>query len=114
MIGCFFFQAEDGIRVPAQGVGVFCPGGARPPVQTMIAFIDDHRGAYGVEPICRVLPIAPATYRTHAARRADPAKLPARSRRDLVLAAEIRWVFEANFRVYGVRKVWRQLGREGI
>src|SRR6266576_108560 len=83
-------------------------------VQTMIAFIDDHRGAYGVEPICRVLPIAPATYRTHAARRADPAKLPARSRRDLVLAAEIRRVFEANFRVYGVRKVWRQLGREGI
>src|SRR5207249_4656058 len=80
----------------------------------MIAFIDDHRGAYGVEPICRVLPIAPATYRTHAARRADPAKLPARSRRDLVLAAEIQRVFEANFRVYGVRKVWRQLGREGI
>ena len=80
----------------------------------MIALIDDHRGAYGVEPICRVLPIAPATYRTHAARRADPAKLPARSRRDLVLAAEIRRVFEANFRVYGVRKVWWQLGREGI
>ena len=80
----------------------------------MIAFIDDHRGAYGVEPIWRVLPIAPATYRTHAARRADPAKLPARSRRDLVLAAEIRRVFEANFRVYGVCKVWRQLGREGI
>src|SRR5207237_1821336 len=80
----------------------------------MIAFIDDHRGAYGVEPICRVLPIAPATYRTHAARRADPAKLPARSRRDLVLAAEIRRVYEANFRVYGVRKVWRQLAREGI
>src|SRR5438874_2518960 len=101
-------------EILAQGVGVFCPGGARPPVQTMIAFIDDHRGAYGVEPICRVLPIAPATYRTHAARRADPAKLPARSRRDLVLAAEIRRVFEASFRVYGVRQVWRQLGREGI
>src|SRR5438105_8983808 len=80
----------------------------------MIAFIDDHRGAYGVEPICRVLPIAPATYRTHAARRADPAKVPGRSRRALGLAAEIRRVFEANFRVYGVRKVWRQLGREGI
>src|SRR5258707_11190639 len=80
----------------------------------MIAFIDDHRGAYGVEPICRVLPIAPATYRTHAARRADPAKLPARSRRDLVLAAEIRRVFEANFRVYGVRKVWRGLRPEGL
>ena len=80
----------------------------------MIAFIDDHRGAYGVEPICKVLPIAPSTYHAHAARRADPARLPPRARRDLVLTAEIRRVFEANFRVYGVRKVWRQLGREGI
>ena len=80
----------------------------------MIAFIDDHRGAYGVEPICRVLPIAPSTYHAHAARRADPARLPARARRDLVLAADIRRVFDANFGVYGVRKVWRQLGREGI
>jgi putative transposase len=45
---------------PTQGVGLFCPGGARPPVQAMIAFIDDHRAAYGVEPICKVLPIAPS------------------------------------------------------
>ncbi len=80
----------------------------------MIAFIDDHRGAYGVEPICRVLPIAPSTYRAHAARRIDPARLPSRTKRDLLLTDEIRRVFEANFRVYGVRKVWRQLGREGI
>jgi transposase InsO family protein len=80
----------------------------------MIAFIDDHRMAYGVEPICRVLPIAPCTYRAHLARRIDPARVPPRAKRDLVLAAEIRRVFEANFRVYGVRKVWRQLGREGI
>jgi hypothetical protein len=42
----------------------------------MIAFIDDHRDAYGVEPICRELPIAPSTYHAHAARRADPAKAP--------------------------------------
>ena len=77
----------------------------------MIAFIDDHRRAYGVEPICRVLPIAPSTYHTHATRRADPARLPARARRDLVLAADVRRVFDANFGVYGVRKVWRQLGR---
>jgi hypothetical protein len=41
-------------------VGVFCPGGTRPPVQTMIAFIDDHRAVYGVEPICRVVPITPS------------------------------------------------------
>jgi putative transposase len=79
----------------------------------MIAFIDDHRGAYGVEPICKVLPIAPSTYRAHAARRDDPVKLAPRARRDLVLMADIQRVFDANFGVYGVRKVWRQLGREG-
>ena len=80
----------------------------------MIAFIDDHRAAYGVEPICRVLPIAPSTYHAHAARRVDRGKLPARARSDAALRIEIRRVFEANFCVYGVRKVWRQLAREGI
>ena len=80
----------------------------------MIAFIDEHRDAYGVEPICKLLPIAPSTYHAHAARRADPSKLPARARRDTALKVEIRRVFEENFRVYGARKVWRQLGREGI
>ena len=80
----------------------------------MIAFIDDHRDAYGVEPICRELPIAPSTYHAHAARRADPAKAPPRVRRDVVLRGEIRRVWAENFGVYGVRKVWRQLGREGI
>ena len=80
----------------------------------MIAFIDDHRALYGVEPICRVLPIAPSTYRAHAARRADPGKLPPRAKRDAVLMAEIRRVHAVNFGVYGVRKVWRQLAREGI
>ncbi len=79
----------------------------------MIAFIDDYRAAYGVEPICKVLPIAPSTYHAHAARRADPGRLPARARSDAALMVEIRRVFEANFCVYGVRKVWRQLGREG-
>jgi transposase InsO family protein len=80
----------------------------------MKAFIDEHRDAYGVEPICRVLPIAPSTYHAHAARRADPGKLPTRARSDAALMVEIQRVFEANFHVYGVRKVWRQLGREGI
>jgi putative transposase len=80
----------------------------------MIAFIDEHRAVHGVEPICRVLPIAPSTYHAHAARRADPGKLPARARRDITLKAEIRRVYEENFRVYGVRKVWRQLRRDGI
>src|SRR5580704_11029813 len=78
-------------------------------VQAMIAFTDDHRQTYGVEPICRVLSIAPSTYHAHAARRADPSRLPDRVRRDADLKVEIRRVFEENFRVYGVRKVWRQL-----
>ena len=80
----------------------------------MIAFIDDHRDAYGVEPICRVLPIAPSTYHAHVARRADPSKASARARREAALRPEIRRVWEENFGVYGVRKVWRQLGREGV
>jgi putative transposase len=80
----------------------------------MIAFIDEHRVLHGVEPICRVLPIAPSTYHAHAARRADPGKLPARARRDIILKTKIRRVYEENFRVYGVRKVWRQLLRDGI
>ena len=80
----------------------------------MIAFIDAHRDVHGVEPICRVLPIAPSTYHAHVARRADPGTAPARVRRDASLCGPIRRVWEENFRVYGVRKVWRQLGREGI
>ena len=80
----------------------------------MIAFIDEHRAIHGVEPICRVLPIAPSTYHAHAARCADPGKLPARARRDITPRTDIRRVYEENFRVYGVRKVWRQLLQEGI
>ena len=80
----------------------------------MIAFIDDHREAHGVEPICKVLPIAPSTYYDHVARRRDPASLSARAKRDMALKVEVRRVFEENFRVYGLRKVWRQLQREGF
>src|SRR4051812_47512130 len=69
----------------------------------MIDFIDEHRAIYGVEPICRVLPIAPSTYHAHAARRADPGKLSARLQRDAALNVEIRPVYEENFGVYGVR-----------
>lgn len=79
----------------------------------MIAFIDAHREVYGVEPICRVLPIAPSTYHAHAARRADPTKLSERAKRDAELKSKIRRVFEENFSVYGVRKIWHQLRREG-
>jgi len=80
----------------------------------MIAFIDDHRVVHGVEPICRELAIAPSTYHAHAARRADPSKASARARRDSLLRGHVRRVWEENFRVYGVRKVWRQLKREGF
>ena len=80
----------------------------------MIAFIDNHREAHGVEPICKVLPIAPSTYHDHVAKRIDPSRLSARAKRDEALKDEVRRVFEANFRVYGVRKVWRQLQREGF
>jgi putative transposase len=80
----------------------------------MIAFIEDHRPVYGVEPIWRVLPIAPSTYYEHAARQRNPARLPARARRDKVVRSEIRRIWEENFQVYGVHKVWRQLCREGI
>jgi transposase InsO family protein len=79
----------------------------------MIAFIDDHRQAHGVEPICKLFPIAPSTYHAHAARLRDPARQCSRARRDATLMPEILRVFKENFRVFGVRKVWRQLLREG-
>jgi transposase InsO family protein len=75
----------------------------------MIAYIHAHKDRYGVEPICRVLPIAPSTY--HAAKRRLPS---ARALRDEKLKAEIARVHAEHFGVYGARKVWRQLGREGI
>jgi len=80
----------------------------------MIDFIDDHRGAYGVEPICKVLPIAPSTYFDHRAKQADPAKLSARARRDAALRPTINRVFKDNLKVYGARKVWLQMNREGV
>jgi len=80
----------------------------------MVRYIDDHRDRFGVEPICRMLPIAPSTYYEHKARQANPERLPPRARRDARLRPEIRRVWEENFRVYGARKVWRQLNREQI
>jgi putative transposase len=80
----------------------------------MIAFIDDHREVYGVEPICKVLPIAPSTYHAHIAQRIDPSKRSARAQRDAELKIEVQRVFAENFGVYGLRKVWRQLRREGF
>ena len=76
-------------------------------------FVDANRESYGVEPICRMLPIAPSTYYEQEAREKDPSRLPARAKRDVQLRGEIRRVRQENFDVYGVRKVWRQLCREG-
>jgi transposase InsO family protein len=80
----------------------------------MKAFIDEHRDTFGVEPICKVLPIAPSTYYLHAARQANPALRSTRAQRDEMLSQEIRRVWEDHFRNYGARKVWRQLQREGL
>lgn len=80
----------------------------------MKAFIDEHRNVYGVEPICKVLPIAPSTYRAHTARRINPMLRSARAQHDERLMGQVRRVWEENHQVYGVRKVWRQLNREGI
>jgi putative transposase len=82
-------------------------------MEAMIRFVDAYRDQHGVEPICRVLEIAPSTYHAHVGRRTKPETAPARVRRDAELMQEIRRVFDDNFQVYGVRKVWRQLQREG-
>ena len=80
----------------------------------MISFIDDQRIVYGVESICRVLPIAPSTYYARLAVRADPEKASPRCQRDIELKPKIRQVWDDNWKVYGVRKTWRQLRREGV
>jgi transposase InsO family protein len=77
----------------------------------MVDFIDAHWGACGVEPICAV--IAPSTYYAHRARQADPERRCAGARRDDRLRRRTRQVWEENFEVYGVRKVWRELRRRG-
>lgn len=80
----------------------------------MTTFIDEHRHEYGVEPICRVLPIAPSMYYEQKNREAYPERAPLRVRRDAFLREEIQRVWDENFKVYGARKVWHQLNREGI
>jgi putative transposase len=80
----------------------------------MVAFIDDHRDAHGVEPICDVLPIAPSTYYEHRARAEDPDRRPAREKRDEQLRPQIQRVWNDKHAVYGADKVWHQLGREKV
>ena len=80
----------------------------------MIAFIEEHRRTIGVEPICKQLPIAPSTFYDHMAKRENPDLLSDRAKRDMALKPEIERVWEQNYKVYGVRKVWHQLRREGF
>jgi len=78
----------------------------------MKAFIDEHRHVHGVEPICKALPIAPSTYYAHAARAGDPKLRSQRAKTDEALLPHVQRVWDENFEVYGVRKVWRQTRRE--
>jgi transposase InsO family protein len=80
----------------------------------MVAFVDDHRERFGVEPICAVLPIAPSTYFRHKAEQRDPTRRSTRAQRDAVLRAIIRRIHTEHHSVYGPRKVWKQMGREGL
>ena len=80
----------------------------------MARYIDAHRERYGVEPICKVLPIAPSTYYEHKAREADPSRRPARWHRDEQLKPEIERIWHENKQVYGAHKVWKQLRREAM
>ncbi len=79
-----------------------------------MGFIDQHREAYGVEPICKVLPIAPSTYHRHKELAQQPGRRSDRAKRDEQLTAEVQRIWEQNHRVYGARKLWKQLNREGI
>ena len=80
----------------------------------MRAFVDQHRDAYGVEPICKALQIAPSGYRHHAAQQRNPVLRCARAKRDAVLLPQTQSVWQANMQVYGADKVWHQLNRQGI
>jgi len=80
--------------------------------EVMVTYIDNHKARYGVEPICAVLSIAPSTYYEHKALHLDPERRSDRAKTDAVLKKEIQRVWNENFQVYGVRKVWRQLRRE--
>ncbi|WP_417277043.1 IS3 family transposase [Castellaniella sp.] len=94
--------------------GFFRPGGARPRTEEINAYIDQHRDLYGVEPICQVLQVAPSAYRRHALRGRQPQLRSQRAQKDEQLKPQIYRVWEQNFRVYGARKVWKQMNREGM
>ncbi|MEO7295035.1 MAG: IS3 family transposase [Candidatus Limnocylindria bacterium] len=104
-------RANEILRKASAYVG---PGGARPPREVMVRFITDPRDEYGVEPICAVLPIAPSTDHRQRAAQIDPTRRSARAQRDEALRPAIPRVYDEHFQVYGPRKVWKQMRREGV
>uniref|UniRef100_UPI003DA7A301 IS3 family transposase n=1 Tax=Escherichia coli TaxID=562 RepID=UPI003DA7A301 len=97
-----------------QASAYFCEGGVRPPLEKIMPLLDKLREQYGVGPLCSELHIAPSTYYHCQQQRHHPDKRSARAQRDDWLKREIQRVYDENHQVYGVRKVWRQLLREGI
>ncbi|HFI1398827.1 TPA: IS3 family transposase, partial [Escherichia coli] len=97
-----------------QASAYFCEGGVRPPLEKMMPLLDKLREQYGVGPLCSELHIAPSTYYHCQQQRHHPDKRSARAQRDDWLKKEIQRVYDENHKIYGVRKVWRQLLREGI
>lgn len=105
-------RAQAGQRDPQGRQRFFRPGGTRPPFEVIWSLIDEHRKAFGVEPLCRVLQVSPSAYRRHAARLRDHSRRSVRAIHDEMLAVQIRRVWQGNYEVYGARKVWRQMHRE--
>ncbi|HIO29834.1 IS3 family transposase [Marinobacter salarius] len=104
-------RANDILRTAS---AFFGPGGARPQAEVINTYIDQHRDTYGVEPICKVLQVAPSAYRRHAARQRNPELRSDRAKRDEVLMPQIKRVWNDNLKVYGADKVWKQMNREAI
>ncbi|WP_369699501.1 IS3 family transposase [Thalassobium sp. R2A62] len=106
-------QLRQANEILKKASAYFCSGGARPPVSEVISFIKEHRDVCGVEPICRVLQIAPSTFYAHLAVEDDPDKASDRAKRDAELRAEMKRIWDDNQSVYGARKLWHAMRREG-
>ncbi|MEO1849314.1 MAG: IS3 family transposase [Psychrobacter sp.] len=104
-------QANEIIRKAA---GFFRPGGARPPTQVMVKFIDDEKEKYGVESICRILPIAPSSYYRVKDEQENPEKQSRRKQSDKHLMAQIKQIWQASGCRYGIHKVWHKLKQDGL
>ncbi|WP_420935495.1 IS3 family transposase [Alteromonas sp. A081] len=107
-------ELKQANEILKKGSCIFCAGGARPQTEEIVQFIDKHRALHGVEPICRVLRTAPSTYYRCKAMEAAPAQGCQRYHMDEALKPEIMRVWQESRQCYGVRKVWKQLKREGF